>query len=102
MQEAFRQGRHLAPEELARLEDGQGGVPPTREAHTSVASASPLSRRELEVLGLLTQGLTNAQIAERLVLSVVTVNSYLRSIYRKMGVTSRTQAMRVALQEHWF
>jgi ATP/maltotriose-dependent transcriptional regulator MalT len=100
LQEAFRQGRHLTPEEITRQKDGQGGMPSTREACASLASASPLSRRELEVLGLLVQGLSNAQIAEQLVLSVVTVNSSLRSVYKKLGVTSRTQAMRVALLEH--
>jgi len=42
----------------------------------------------------------HAQIAEELVLSVVTVNSYLRSIYSKLGVTSRTAATRYALDHH--
>lgn len=55
-----------------------------------------LTRREVDVLRLLTQGLSNAEIADQLVLSVVTVNSYLRSIYSKMGVSSRTKAVRYA------
>ena len=61
------------------------------------ARAVGLTRRELDVLQPLAEGLTNAQIAERLVLSVVTVNSYLRSIYSKLGVSTRTAAMRFAL-----
>jgi len=56
-----------------------------------------LTRRELDVLWHLAQGLTNAQIAELLVITPTTVNSYLRTIYSKLGVTSRTAAMRYAL-----
>jgi predicted ATPase/DNA-binding CsgD family transcriptional regulator len=59
-----------------------------------------LTKREREVLLLLTQGQSNAQIAENLVLSIVTVNSYLRSIYSKLNVYSRTQAMRRAIELH--
>ena len=59
-----------------------------------------LTRRELDVLQHLAQGLTNKEIAQRLVVSVVTVNSYLRNIYSKMGVTSRTAASRYALDHH--
>jgi len=49
------------------------------------------------VLHLLAEGLTNAQIAEQLALSTVTINSYLRTIYSKMQVSSRTQALHYAL-----
>ena len=59
-----------------------------------------LTRRELEVLRLLAEGLTNAQIAGRLVLSTVTVNAYLRTIYSKLGVSSRSAATRYALDHH--
>jgi DNA-binding CsgD family transcriptional regulator len=59
-----------------------------------------LTRRETDVLHLLAQGHTNAEIAEQLVLSVVTVNSYLRSVYSKMGVSSRTRAARYAMDHH--
>ena len=55
-----------------------------------------LTRRELGVLRLMAQGMTNAQIAEHLALSPVTINAHLRSIYSKLGVASRTQAMRIA------
>jgi predicted ATPase/DNA-binding CsgD family transcriptional regulator len=59
-----------------------------------------LTRREFEVLRLLAQGLTNVHIAERLVISVTTVNSYLSSIYSKLGVSSRLGAMRYAIDNH--
>ena len=57
-----------------------------------------LTRRELDVLRELSKGLTNAQIAEQLVISVITVNSYVRSIYSKLGVTSRAAATRKAFE----
>lgn len=68
----------------------------------SLAAPDPvgLTRRELEVLRLVARGLTNAQIAEQLMISYATVNSYLRSIYSKMGVSSRTSAMRYAIDHH--
>ncbi|MEJ2736372.1 MAG: LuxR C-terminal-related transcriptional regulator [Anaerolineae bacterium] len=53
----------------------------------------PLSKRELEVLDLLAEGLTNAEIAQRLVVSVPTVKSHTRSIYGKVGVHSRKEAV---------
>jgi len=56
-----------------------------------------LTGRELEVLRLAAQGLTDAQIAERLVVSRRTVNFHLSSIYSKLGVNSRTAATRYAL-----
>ena len=59
-----------------------------------------LTKREAEVLHLIARGLTNAQIAEQLVISPVTVNSYLRSIYSKLEVSSRTAAMRYAIDHN--
>jgi DNA-binding CsgD family transcriptional regulator len=53
---------------------------------------SSLSGREAEVLALVAQGLTNAQVAGRLYLSPHTVNRHLRSIYRKLGVSTRAAA----------
>src|SRR6266704_794878 len=57
-----------------------------------------LTAREVEVLRLLAQGLTDAQIAEQLVLSLHTVHAHLRSIYSKLGVTSRSAATRYAFE----
>jgi predicted ATPase/DNA-binding CsgD family transcriptional regulator len=63
------------------------------------ASSLPddLTTREADVLRLVAEGLTDAQIAERLVLSVRTVRAHLRSIYSKLGVNTRSAATRAAI-----
>jgi LuxR family maltose regulon positive regulatory protein len=53
----------------------------------------PLSQRELEILRLLAAGLSNRQIAERLVLAVGTVKAHVHTIYGKLGVQGRVQAI---------
>ena len=55
--------------------------------------AEGLSAREAEVVALITQGLRNEDIARRTYLSINSVKSYIRSAYRKMGVTRRSQAV---------
>ncbi len=52
-----------------------------------------LSHREAEVLGFITRGLSNDEIARRSYLSINTVKSHIRSAYRKIGVTTRSQAV---------
>ncbi len=59
-----------------------------------------LTEREREVLKLMVEGLTNNQIAERLVVSRSTVKFHVSSILSKMGVASRTEAVAFALQNH--
>ncbi|MGZ3610648.1 MAG: response regulator transcription factor, partial [Ktedonobacteraceae bacterium] len=59
-----------------------------------------LTAREVEVLRWLAQGLTDAQIAEQLVVSPRTVNHHLSSIYRKIQVSSRSAATRYAIEHH--
>ncbi|MBI5304210.1 MAG: AAA family ATPase [Chloroflexi bacterium] len=54
---------------------------------------NPLSERELAVLRLIAEGLTNQEIAERLVVTLSTVKSHVYNIYGKLGVSSRTQAL---------
>jgi LuxR family maltose regulon positive regulatory protein len=59
----------------------------------SSALVEPLSEREIEVLQLIAEGLTNREIASRFFLSVNTVKAHTRNIYGKLGVRSRTQAV---------
>jgi LuxR family maltose regulon positive regulatory protein len=57
------------------------------------ALVEPLSEREIEVLQLIADGLTNPEIASRLFLATNTVKAHTRNIYGKLGVHSRTQAV---------
>jgi predicted ATPase/DNA-binding CsgD family transcriptional regulator/Tfp pilus assembly protein PilF len=76
--------------------------------HPDVALNSPLlltypndlTAREVEVLRLVATGLKNGQVAEQLVISPRTVNRHLTSIYRKIGISSRSAATRYALDHH--
>ncbi len=59
------------------------------------ASSPPVSEREREVLALVAEGMTNAQIAERLNVSESTVKFHLQHVFEKLGVTNRTEAAAV-------
>jgi DNA-binding NarL/FixJ family response regulator len=61
----------------------------------------PLTDRELEVLQLAAQGLTNYDIAQQLYISVRTVEAHLTHVYNKLGVGSRTEAVVHAIQREW-
>ena len=62
---------------------------------------SGLTRRETEVLGCVARGLTNAEIAETLVLSPHTVGDHVKSLFEKLGVASRQELVaRVFLDEY--
>ena len=78
--------------------DGLTTVPESSMVVSSPAYPSGLTGREVEVLRLLAMGLTNAQIAERLVISLLTVKAHVRSIYSKLDVTSRSAATRYAME----
>jgi predicted ATPase/DNA-binding CsgD family transcriptional regulator len=71
----------------------RGAAPPTGGSLDVDQLAKPLTRRELEVLRLVAEGLSNKQIAAHLVLSPLTVGAHLASIYGKLQVTSRTAAV---------
>ncbi|MBC7291317.1 MAG: GAF domain-containing protein [Actinotalea sp.] len=83
-----------AADDAPRL--GTGGA-----AGGAGAGPSPLTARELEVLNLLTEGLTDRAIAERLVVSPKTVEKHVAAVLRKTGATSRTGAVVVALKRGW-
>jgi ATP/maltotriose-dependent transcriptional regulator MalT len=75
-------------------------VPALEKEKGTVAHSDELTTREKEVLRLLAQGLSSALIAEQLVISLVTVNTHIRAIYSKLGVSSRSAATRLALERH--
>ena len=59
---------------------------------------TPLSSRELKVLCMIASGSTNRQIADATHRSINTIEAQVKSMYRKLGVRSRTQAVREAMQ----
>jgi DNA-binding CsgD family transcriptional regulator len=77
-----------------------GEVAPVTGMRPSTRQVYPagLTRREVEVLRLVAQGLTNSNVAAHLVVSPRTVNTHLTSIYRKLNTSSREVAIRFALE----
>jgi len=64
-----------------------------QDAGQRIDLRQPLSERELEVLHLLAEGLSNREIAERLVVAETTVKKHVNHVFDKLDVTSRTQAI---------
>jgi predicted ATPase/DNA-binding CsgD family transcriptional regulator len=96
---AWSAGRALQLHEV--LAEAVEELAPSRVAEAGKASPTypaGLSAREVEVLRLVAEGLSNPEVAARLVLSPRTVGQHLRSIYNKLGVSSRTAAARLALE----
>lgn len=87
--------RFLASQALYEPVASQSPTPLHREV-----GPSHLTEREIEVLRLVARGYTDAQIAEVLVISPRTVHAHLRSIYSKLGLSSRFAAIRYALDAH--
>ncbi|WP_214415499.1 ATP-binding protein [Sphaerisporangium fuscum] len=87
----FAAGAALSLEEAIAeaMEESEGGQAPAhRSGH---GGATPLTRREREVAALVAEGLTNKEIAERLVISRRTAEGHVEHIMNKLGFTSRTQ-----------
>ncbi|HLX56919.1 MAG TPA: LuxR C-terminal-related transcriptional regulator [Ktedonobacteraceae bacterium] len=74
--------------------------PPAVPAKQSPTYPAGLTAREVEVLRLVAQGLTDVQVAEQLIISPRTVTTHLTSIYNKLGVSSRSAATRFAVEHH--
>lgn len=104
---AWSSGRTMTLEQvLSRLDSTT--MPPSTSTEASLNASTKnsvpysagLTKREGEVLCLLAQGLSDAQVAAKLTLSRRTVNWYLTSIYSKLHVSSRSAATRYALDHH--
>ncbi len=97
---ACSEGQMMLPQQ-ALNKPGSKKIAITAQTHSSKTSlSSGLTSREIEVLKLVAQSLTSTQIAEQLTLSPLTVNSHVRSIYNKLGVTSRSGATRYAIKHN--
>jgi DNA-binding NarL/FixJ family response regulator len=82
-------GMHVLPRSAAA-----GGA-----SMLDIQGSDLLTRREAEVLELLQEGATNAEIAHRLSIGIETVRTHARNIFRKLGITSRRELPRLARQE---
>jgi DNA-binding NarL/FixJ family response regulator len=82
---------HIPPGLLARL------LPRLRQRGPSIGA--DLTPRELEVLGLLAEGLTNAKIAHRLTISSLTARNHVANLQAKLGAHSKLEALAIAMRE---
>jgi LuxR family maltose regulon positive regulatory protein len=85
--------RGTATDYIARLLSLLETVQPTETALLTQQLVDPLSERELEVLRLITAGLSNQEIAQELIIAVGTVKAHTSAIYRKLDVRGRAQAI---------
>ena len=103
----WQEGRNMtieqvlaASERVALSTPTSAGQPSTTTAKTLPTYPAGLTAREVEVLRLVAQGLSDAQVAAQLVISPRTVNFHLTSVYGKIGVSSRSAATRYAIEQH--
>jgi DNA-binding NarL/FixJ family response regulator len=102
---AWQEGRTMTPGQALAAQGqvtiptptpaGSLSTPPTKTSHTYPAG---LTAREVEVIRLVVEGMTNAQIAEQLTISLHTVNAHVRSIFNKLDVSSRNAMTRFAIE----
>ncbi len=105
---AWEAGGSMTSEQAIATRPAEG-LPSVQAPPPSLTAASSnqparhpggLTPREVEVLRLLADGLTNHQIAERLVVSLPTINTHVAAIFNKLGVNSRSAATRYAVEHH--
>lgn len=108
--------KSAAPDEIVRavraVHEGQSAVDPAVAAKLMAyvsgqhkppppEMVEPLTDREMEVLALVAQGLTNRAIGHQLRISDRTVQGHLANVYGKLGVSSRTEAVMTAVKSGW-
>jgi LuxR family transcriptional regulator, maltose regulon positive regulatory protein len=102
--------RHIAPNFVTRLLRALTSTAAAPESKTAPPPAlskqegtliEALGERELEVLRLVAEGLSNEAVGAKLFISVGTVKWYLNGIYHKLDVRNRTEAVALARQRHW-
>jgi predicted ATPase/DNA-binding CsgD family transcriptional regulator len=102
------QGRSMTPEQAIAARESlmtQASQVPARQQASSKATTKQrvshpagLTAREVDVLRLVAQGMTDAEIADQLGISYRTVSTHLTSIYNKLGINSRVAAVRFAIE----
>ena len=88
----------LAPSVTRRLLDRFAAALPGDEDEPALPSLDSLTERELEVLKLLARGLSNAELAQQLFLSETTVKTHVSSVFRKLRLRDRAQAVVLAYE----
>jgi predicted ATPase/DNA-binding CsgD family transcriptional regulator len=91
-EQAWRAGHAVTPDQALTV------LEPQTLTSSTTDRPEGLTARELEVLRLVSTGCTDAQVAERLVVSIRTVHAHLRAVYRKLDVRSRSAATRYAVE----
>ena len=101
---AWVEGRSMTFEQVL-TEAGRSAISPLASTEHALKTTmqrtmhpAGLTDREVEVLRLVAQGLSNAEIAEQLVISLLTVKAHMRSLYNKLGISSRSAATRYAIE----
>lgn len=84
----YQAGRDLTRDTALRLALDESGHP---DGESQDDDPGPLAKREVEVAGLIAQGLTNKEIGARLFISEQTVATHVRNILNKLGFNSRSQ-----------
>ena len=101
---AWAEGRGMTLEQVLTAPERIGTTDrrSTEQAYTTILKQTEypdgLTTREIEVLRLVAQGLSNAEIAEQLFISLLTVKAHMRSLYNKLGISSRSAATRYAIE----
>jgi len=98
---SWAEGRTMTPDQVLTTKEHTAEPAKQHSVHPAKSRAAfpaGLTAREVEVLRLVAQGLTDAQIAGQLVSSTRTVNNHLTSIYSKIQVSSRAGATRFAIE----
>ena len=91
-----RERTDVAPEYVTELQVALGDTAapaPVRRSVVEPFLVEPLTEREPEVLACVTEGMTNAEIAEELVVAVSTVHTHLKNIYGKLAIRNRVEAV---------
>jgi ATP/maltotriose-dependent transcriptional regulator MalT len=103
---AWTEGKIMTPKQVLALPESAriseqlpGAAHAATTAKSSPTYPAGLTAREVEILCQVAQGLTDAQVAEALVISPRTVNWHLTTIYSKLGVSSRSAATRFAIEQ---
>ncbi len=100
------EGKHVIvviPQQALELsEDGSEKDGSEKDGSGEDGAGRVLSKRELQILLLTARGMSNSKIGTNLSIAETTVKRHLANVYPKMGVRSRGEAVRVALENEWF